>query len=203
MATVFALSAIVGFAPNSISIITGTKENPPLLIHMHAAAMSLWMVLLVAQSALASRGQMQAHMKLGVASMVLAPIVILLMLVIALPAFFSSEVPLAVQLLQSKRIAFFGGCIGAAIWLRKSGPEAHKRLMFIGSFAVLDAAFFRMTFLPDWGLDRATTIGHLYMTALLIPFLIHDLMRSGRIHIVFWITVPLLLALHFSVAHLW
>lgn len=203
MALVFALAAVIGFAPNSFSILAGTKENPPLLIHIHAAAMSAWMLLLVAQSAFASGGQIQTHMKLGVASIVLAPINMLLMLIIALPAFFSPEVPLAVLVVQSKRVVFFGVCIGLAIWLRKSAPEAHKRLMFIGTFAVLDASFFRMTFLPDWGLGRPSTVGHLYMTALLVPFLMHDLVKFGRIHVVYCITVPLLLALHFSAAPLW
>lgn len=203
MATVFALAAIIGFAPNSVSIITGSKENPPLLIHIHAAAMSLWMLLLVLQSALASRGEMQLHMRMGGVSVVLAPIVILLMLIIALPAFASSEVPVAIQLLQSKRILFFTGCIGAAIWLRRVSPEAHKRLMFMGTFAVLDAAFFRMSFLPDWGFDRATTIGHVSMTALLIPFLVFDLIHLRRIHIVYWITIPPILTLHVLAANSW
>lgn len=203
MALLFALAAVIGFAPNSIAILNGAKENPPLLIHLHAASMSLWMALLVVQSGLAGRGHMRLHMALGQASFLLAPTVFLLIVAIALPGFFSDDTPLAGLIIQTKRIVFFAGCIGVAIWLRKASPDVHKRLIFIGTFAVLDAAFFRMSFLPDWGFERAVTIGHLNMTALLIPFLIYDRMRLARIHQVYWITVPPLLAFHLAAAMSW
>lgn len=203
MALLFGLAAVIGFAPNSIAILNGTKENPPLLIHLHAASMSLWMALLVVQSGLAGRGQVRLHMALGQASFVLAPTVLLLIVAIALPSFFSDDTPLAGLIIQTKRIVFFAGCIGVAIWLRKTSPDVHKRLIFIGTFAVLDAAFFRMSFLPDWGFERAVTIGHLNMTTLLIPFLIYDRMRLGRMHKVYWITIPPLLAFHIAAAMSW
>lgn len=203
MAAIFVLAAVVGFTPNSIAILNGTKHNPPLLIHVHAAAMSVWMLLLLVQSALAGTGMMRLHMTLGLSSLVLAPLVALLIAVIALPAFLAPETPGAVVVLQSKRLLFFTGCVGAAIWLRRTAPEAHKRLMLIGTFAVLDAAFFRMGFLPKWGLDHLVSVAHVNMTFLLVPLVIHDIVRFGRIHPVYLVTIPPLLAAHLVASMLW
>jgi len=50
MAVLFAATAIAGFTPNSIAILSGTKASPPLIIHFHAAAMSSWLLLLAVQS---------------------------------------------------------------------------------------------------------------------------------------------------------
>ncbi len=203
MAAGFALAAIIGFAPNSIAILAGEKANPPLIIHVHAAAMSAWLALLVAQAGLASQGRIDWHMRAGKAAFILAPIVLILMLLIALPAFVSADAPLAVKLLQGKRLVFFVGCVGAALWLRRTAPEAHKRLMFVGTFAVLDAAFFRMGFLPSFGMEQFVTIGHVWMLVLLVPFLLHDLGRLGRMHRVWLITLPPLIALEVLAAFSW
>jgi len=42
MAFVFASAAIIGFTPNSLAILDGTKENPPPLVHVHAMSNSLF-----------------------------------------------------------------------------------------------------------------------------------------------------------------
>jgi len=68
-----ALVAITGFAPSSSGILNGTIPSPPLIVHLHAAAMATWLLLLVAQAGLVTAGRRDLHMRLGLASLVLAP----------------------------------------------------------------------------------------------------------------------------------
>src|SRR5262245_56957575 len=73
-----ALVAIVGFAPNSSGILAGTIPTPPLIVHLHAAAMAAWLLLLVVQAGLVTAGRRDLHMRLGLASLGLAPTILVL-----------------------------------------------------------------------------------------------------------------------------
>ena len=203
MAVLFAASAVVGFAPNSISILVGVKENPPLIIHLHAAAMSAWLILRVAQASLVATQRFDIHQRLGITSVGLAPIVFFLMIAIAWPYLADPAKAPAIFVIQIKRIALFGVCVALAITWRKRWPGAHKRLMFMATFAVLDAAFFRMTFLPNLGMENDAIIGHLYQYALLLPLLAYDIAKFGRIHPVYLVVVPIFIGLQTFSASLW
>lgn len=196
MAVIFAVAAVVGFTPNSVAILTGAKENPPLHIHFHAAAMSAWMLLLATQATLIARGELRYHRQIGGLSVYLALTVLALMLYIAWPYLSDPMKWPPVFLLQLKRIVFFAGGVGLALYLRNSHPESHKRLMFIATFAVLDAAFFRMNwFLPRLGIEHNITLGHLYQLLLLIPLLGYDMIKFGRIHRVYLVCIPLIIVI--------
>lgn len=204
MALVFAAVAVVGFAPNSIAILAGTRENPPLLIHVHAAAMSAWVLLLATQATLVATGRRALHQRLGMVSLVLAPLIVLLMLIIALPVLLDPfEFP-AIAMVQFKRITVFAGCVALALYWRLKRPDYHKRLMFLATFAVLDAAFFRMEwFLPAFGIDNAVILGHLYQYVLLIPLLAFDVLTTGRIHPAYLVVIPFIIVSQTAAALLW
>lgn len=165
--------------------------------------MTLWMLLLVSQTALISTGRTSLHRRLGSTAFVLALVVAGLVFAIALPTFLDAEAPFAAKLIQAKRLIFYAGCVGFALYVRKTDSETHKRLMFVATFAVLDAAFFRMGFLPDLGMGNSVSMGHFYMTLLLVPLLLHDLWRRGSIHSAYWVTLPPMLASHAVAAHSW
>lgn len=201
MGVIFAAVAVIGFAPNSVAILTGEKANPPLLIHVHAAAMSAWMALLATQAWLMGTGKAKVHMKLGLAALVVAPVVFALMLIIALPqikAGLSDPMPF---LIQTKRLLGYGICIALALAWRKSRPDAHKRLMFLGTFAVLDAAFFRMGWLlPGLDLESRVAVAHAYQLLLLVPFLAYDFHKLGRVHPVFLVGIPVIMGFEATAA---
>ena len=46
MAWLFVVVAVVGFAPRSLAIVSGTMKTPPLVVHLHAAVMASWVSLL-------------------------------------------------------------------------------------------------------------------------------------------------------------
>ncbi|MEJ8567909.1 hypothetical protein [Elongatibacter sediminis] len=195
MGAVFAAVAVIGFAPNSVAILTGEKANPPLIIHLHAAAMSAWMALLAAQSWLMGAGKAAVHRNLGVAALVLAPVVFTLILAITVDQIRAGLGEPMVLLIQSKRLLGFGICVGLAYLWRTTRPAAHKRLMFLGTFAVLDAAFFRMGWLlPGLAHEHHVAVAHAWQLLLLVPFVVYDIRTLGRVHPVFLIGIPVLVA---------
>ena len=113
------------------------------------------------------------------------------------------ETPLAVKIIQSKRLIFFICGTGAAFYARKAQPKTHKRLKFVATFAVLDAAFFRMGFLPSLGMEQVSSIGHFWMSALIVPFVSHDLWTTRRVHRVWMITIPPNLDMQVLAAYSW
>ena len=201
MGVIFAAVAVIGFAPNSVAILTGAKANPPLLIHIHAAAMSAWMMLVATQAWLMGTGKSQAHMKLGITALFLAPLVFTLMLVIALPQIKAGFAEPMTFLIQTKRLLVYGVCITLALIWRKSRPDSHKRLIFLGTFAVLDAAFFRMGWLlPGLDLENRIALAHAYQLLLLVPFVAYDLHKLGRVHPVFLVGIPVIVGFEAAAA---
>jgi len=172
----FLLVAIVGFAPNSVAILSGTKENPALVVHVHAAAMFSWLVLFLAQASLIGVGNRQLHSQLGRALFVLGPIIVALMIYLAVSRFPGGERGAIIAAVQTERVILFSSfLIGAAI-SRGTNDDAHKRFILLATIIPLDAAFNRITWLPG-----ATPI---WMIALLLPIVTYDLIRLGKLHIV-------------------
>ncbi len=203
-AGLIAAAAAVGFAPNSIAILTGRAENPALIIHAHAAVMSAWIALLVVQSMLVARRRVAIHQRLGQSALILAPIIVLLMIIIAIEYFPGGPIGPAVIATQLRRILLFSLFIGWALWVRRTDPESHKRLMILAAVAVIDAAFFRMArFLPDFGIDSIVVAAHVQQLVLLLPMLVLDFRNHGRPHAVTLTSLVLLGAFTAAIAVLW
>jgi hypothetical protein len=200
MAIVFASAAIVGFTPNSLAILAGTKENPQLIVHFHAVAMSSWLLLLSTQAILVASGNLRFHKRLGIVSLVLAPIMVAIMIMLAFRQF-QGGVPDALVVIQIKRVTLFSSFYLLAFIARKHDSEAHKRLMFLATFVVMDAAFNRMLwFLPDIGFRPSIPVLAL---VLLVPLLAYDWIKTGRLHRVYIIGIPVILAFSVLTIVLW
>ncbi len=107
MALLLVSLAVIGFTPNSLTILDGTKTSPPLINLFHAAAMSTWLLLLLTQTALVAKGRVDLHRVTGLASLVVAPIVIELMLLIAVRTFDPDAHGIGFALNQVRRIIIF------------------------------------------------------------------------------------------------
>jgi len=73
MAVLFIAVAVTGFAPRSLAIVTGQMPVPPLIVHFHAATMSSWLALFLAQTLLMRSGRAAVHQSLGALSFLIAP----------------------------------------------------------------------------------------------------------------------------------
>ena len=183
MAVLFAATAIAGFTPNSIAILSGTKASPPLIIHFHAAAMSSWLLLLAVQATLVASNKTHIHKRLGMVSVVLAPIIVFLMLAIKIPLFLDSDFATSARgVVQIKRISLFSIFYVWAFLSRKTDSAAHKRLMFLATLVIIDAAFNRLFWLPMFGFENVLAVRQVYVLILLVPLLVYDVLKSGRIH---------------------
>lgn len=103
---------------------------------------------------LVERGQLRIHRKLGVAAVILLP----LMLILG-PAAAASMLRLHPEKLDN--FAFFGtqatnvfGCVAISTTglLMRRDPAAHKRLMLIGTIAIMEPGFSRIWAGPLYGL---------------------------------------------------
>ena len=84
MAWLFVTVAVAGFAPRSLAIVSGMMPSPPLVVHLHAAVMASWVSLLAVQATLSLAGRMDLHRKWGVASLVVAPLVLIMLIAITI-----------------------------------------------------------------------------------------------------------------------
>lgn len=216
MAILFIIVAVTGFAPRSIAIVTGERAVPPLIVHFHAAAMSSWLLLLLAQTTLIARGRPDIHRKLGVASFVLGPAMFLLMSALVMRGFLqlanpATQPPVEVlgnsvafeTFIMARAAILYGLFFAWAIAVRRKAPETHKRMLILATFVVIDAAIARIQWLPgaflrDGGgqgeILRGYDLTHLYQLLLLAPVLLYELFRFGRVHWAYVLGIGLFLA---------
>jgi hypothetical protein len=207
MTALFLATAVAGFAPRSAAILTGATQVPPLVIHLHAAVMVSWILLLVVQASLVSTGRVRLHRTLGTISFVLAPVLFAVLTTVAIVRYgdltraglgpFVSNI----LLVQIRAIVLFPLFYLWAISARVRDPAAHKRMMLLATLVLLDAAIARMTWLP--GTNSATTYDgvHAYLLLLVAPALLYDWLNLGRVHRAYVlglaILAPWIIATHF------
>jgi len=220
MAGLYVVTVLTGFIPDSIGLLKAVDAGqiPPLppIYHAHALLMGAWLSLLLAQTTLMATGHRALHKKLGLAAIVLVPLIALAMLgivhsswtrVATIPANAMAAEELAqlkilvsnILLVQMRIFVLFPCLITWALLLRKKDPESHKRLIILATLLPLPAAVDRMTWLPT-SIPGSPASIHLYSLLLLLPVLIYDLLRRGRIHRAYLIGIvinlPFIVATH-------
>src|SRR6516225_2835911 len=151
MAAIALITILVGFARTYFLAGLFRAPLPNLLVHMHAVAFTLWIILFITQISLVTARRVDLHRRLGLLGFVLAAVMILLGTLTAsdrlarhvakpgmdttdeVRAFYS--VPLADMLLFSTFV--YLGC------RNRFQPAGHKRLMLFATLSLLDAGFDR------------------------------------------------------------
>lgn len=188
MAWLFVIVAITGFAPCSLAIVSGRMVIPPLVVHLHAAVMASWVVLLAIQATLSLSGRMDLHRKWGLASLAVAPLVLTMLIAVTIvrqnDAAGTPAGPIVnnILFLQIRSIVLFPTFFIWALRTRRTNPETHKRMVLLATLMLLDAAIARMSWLPYNAFPKSYLAVHIYLLLLLVPALLHDLIRLGRIH---------------------
>jgi hypothetical protein len=188
MAWFFVIVAIAGFAPRSLAIVSGTMRSPPLVVHLHAAVMASWVSLLAVQATLSLTGRMDLHRRWGLASLVVGPLVLIALIAVTIvrqnDAAGTPAGPIVNNILfvQIRSIVLFPTFFVWALRTRRTDLEMHKRMMLLATLMLLDAAIARMSWLPYNEFPKSYLAVHLYLLLLLVPALLFDLIRRGRIH---------------------
>jgi hypothetical protein len=142
LGTVFA-----GFAQSYYLAGVFRAPLPSLTIHLHGAAFTCWILLLVTQTSLVASGQVNIHRRLGIAGFLLACLMVVLGVLAATDTLVREAgppgrdprvfyiVPLTDMLIFATLIFF--------AWRMRTNAAAHKRLILIATTALLIAAVAR------------------------------------------------------------
>lgn len=210
MALFFIATAIVSFVPTSFALIsrvyTGQQSLPPLVVHFHAASMSIWLLLLLAQSVLAYSDRLDVHRRLGLVSLVLAPCIMVSMYGMDLYGVetFNVETTVvasavappdlgaqlrqytaSILLIHGASYFLFPVFFLWAIFARRKDNETHRRMMILATLVLMIPGLGRLLsvtrILPDFGLSLIDA-RHFYLLVLIAPALIHEVVKHRTPH---------------------
>jgi len=153
---------------------------PSLIIHVHGAAFSCWIFLLVAQTSLVSLGRVDIHRRLGIAGFVLAILMVILGVMAATDLLVREGGPPGTDAKFFYIVSLSGMMIFAPLILFafrvRTNPPAHKRLILVATMALVVAAIARFRIVQSLG--AAYRFSYIF----LILLVAYDLWSTRKIH---------------------
>ena len=159
------------------------------------------------QAGLVAAGKARRHRALGVASFALAPALLVGLIAVAVVRYPDSTeagvgaIASNILFLQIRSIVLFPMFLGWAMAVRRTDAETHKRMLILATFVLLDAAVARHVWLPGNDIAVSYDPTHIYWLLLLVPALVHDTIRLGRLHRAYLVglarILPCVIATHF------
>jgi hypothetical protein len=138
---------LTGFGWDIVDHLHKHTANWPIVIHIHAVVFLSWLVLLTTQVLLVRSRRLETHKRLGVIGAGLIPVMIVLALsaawVIDRRDLGTAQADPAFLSIQLVDVIVFASLAGAALLLRKDST-AHKRLILLATFQIVDAGFDRL-----------------------------------------------------------
>lgn len=219
----FIVIVLAGFIPSSLAKIVeaGARAPFPPVLHLHAVLMGAFLILLLAQTTLVAKGRCDLHRRLGVASVLLVPAIVLVGFILVPTMYHAlwNAIPAAppaargqlqellrfhdnIMLLQLRIGILFPLLV--AIGLRARGRDAglHKRMMILAAAMPLPAGIDRIPWLPST-LPASPLSPDLYMLVALSPMLLWDVFRNRSVHRAYWIWLAAYLPATIAVHALW
>lgn len=185
MALIIAAATFVGFAPSYyLAPMFGAKPLS-MLLHVHGVVFTAWILLYVAQTGLISAARADIHRIVGPVALVLAvamvPLGVAAAIVTKQVAAAHHAPPQGPPLVfPLGAILTFAVLVGAGFARRKQAAW-HKRLMLLGTAAILTTPLARITRFMHIGLTPA--LGGMILTDILLAALaMYDVRVRGRLH---------------------
>jgi len=178
MAGVALIAVLVGFARTYFLAGLFLAPLPNLLVHVHGAAFTVWILLFITQISLVAADRVDVHRRLGLFGLVLAILMMVLGVLTAsdrlarhvaqpepdtveeVRAFYS--VPLGDMLL-------FATFIGLG-YRNRLQPTVHKRLMWFATLSLLDAGFDRWRVFDPYPLSLVNLVCYIPLLLLMIGY---------------------------------
>jgi hypothetical protein len=194
MSLVMAGVTLWGFSHTVDARLLHANPPRPRLVWFHGAAFSAWMALFIAQSALVRVRKVSVHRALGWFGAALAAIMVVSGLIVSVVM-----LRFEITVLQRKSAAsflsilwgdmlIFGACMALAIYFRKR-PEYHRRLVFLASCQLMQAAFVRFHYLGIHDLFFPA------LDVLIVAGVLRDLVVDGRVNKVYVYGFPAIIVL--------
>jgi FtsH-binding integral membrane protein len=202
MALVMAGLVVSGFSRTVDANLIHANPARPWLLWVHATAFSTWVVFFIAQTALVRLRRVSVHRFLGWFGAALATLMVGVGVTVAVVmARFDGRVlhqPNADAFLSIPfcDMIIFGVCMALAIYWRKK-PEFHRRLIFIASCQLMDAAVGRFDFVFNHNLFYPA------LDLLIVLGMVRDRVVDGRVHKVYLYTLPPMIVIQSLAVYAW
>lgn len=183
MALLILATVFVGFARTYYLAGVFRAPLPSPIIHLHGAAFSCWILLLVTQTSLVSAGRVDIHRRLGIAGFLLACVMVVLGVAAATNAlvrgfappgrdpYFFYIIPVTDMMIFAT-LTFFA-------FRARSDSAAHKRIIIVATVALLIAAIARW---PLALVHRNAPHAAMFSYLFLLMLVAYDLWSTRRIH---------------------
>src|SRR5882762_10818978 len=182
MALLLLVTVFVGFAATYYLAGVFHAPLPSLIIHLHGAVFSCWVLLLLTQTSLVSAGRVDIHRRLGIAGFVLACLMVVVGVLAATDAlirgFPLGRDPLAFYIIPMTDMVVFPTLVLFAFRARFN-PQAHKRIIMFATIALLTAPIAR---LPFDVVHRKPPMAHLASYIFLLLLVAYDLWSTRKVH---------------------
>lgn len=193
MAVLFLVTVFFGFAQTYY--LYGLVDFPhwkrafapphPLIVHIHGIVLSLWFLLLIAQTSLVAAHRVRLHKRLGLAGFALACLVVLVSFAVDCEHLARAYPPgdpriagkaggsfeVIFELIIFAVLVYFG-------YRYRSHPAAHKRLMLIATINLLPPALARWPVLIHGNFNVALGVTY----GLVLVIVMYDLLARGKVH---------------------
>ena len=192
MSFVFAAIVVIGFSQTVNASLFHAAPPRPLLLWIHGAAFSAWVVFYIFQSSLVRARKVRWHRFFGWFGAGLGTLMVALGFAIAIiMGRFDAVVlhrpdPAFLSIPFYDMVAFAALLSLAIAWRRK--PELHRRLLFLATCSLMDAPFGRFDFLFNNNLLFPC------LDVLILLGVARDLLVNRQVHTVYRFAVPLLFA---------
>jgi hypothetical protein len=183
---IVSMLAIAGGFLNTYGARLLSGSAVPLVIHVHAAVFTSWLVLFTAQTLLIARGRTALHKRIGTASVVLVALMLITGLAAAVTVTRAGHrgipgvefpTPAGFLLLNVNSVLVFVALFAAA-WYFRRNSAVHKRLMLTATTGALIG--------PGVSRLPVASGNRVLITALVFAFLLagpaYDLLTRRRVH---------------------
>lgn len=176
MACLILAIVVTGFGRSYFLAGMMVARLPNRLVHVHGAVFVLWIFLLVVQPWLVSAQKLRWHMKLGALSIVLLPAMSILGILTLLDFIRRAQPDDGLELTLVGDMEILILFVGLTSWglLARRDSTAHKRLMILGTMAIMGPAIGR------WNLGVPLSLGAIFALPLFV--LAYDFWALRRVH---------------------
>jgi hypothetical protein len=182
MAVVILASVFVGFAHTYYLAGVFDAPLPNLLVHVHGAVFTCWIILFIVQTSLVAAGRVDIHRRLGMFGFGMACLMVILGLLVATDSL-ARHANLGVRVREFYAIPLTGILTFAILiyfaFRNRFNPAVHKRLILIATIAILDAAFDRWPIPAEWWGPHATSL--LCVLPLVLVIMAYDYWSTGKV----------------------
>jgi hypothetical protein len=180
MALLMLVTVFIGFARTYFLAGVFRAPLPALIIHLHGAAFSCWILLLVAQTSLVAAGRVDIHKRLGIAGFLLGCLMVILGALVATNALVRQHGPPGMDvkffyIVPLTDILIFATLVFFA-FRERTNSAVHKRLIYIATTALLVAAIAR------WPIVRNPFLAAYYSNIFLLIMVAYDLWSTRKVY---------------------